>query len=111
MASPFRLFRKHTKPLLAVIMCLLILAWLGGSALTNVGGSANRPGGDNRDARSVAVHWDGGKLTNQQLHDLVARRKLVNGFLKQVEYDGGLSAIQAGVEPPPLRVQRLLGPE
>ena len=63
------------------------------------------------DAGTVAVSWDGGKLTNQQLNDMVMRRRMLNAFLQQVEMQGSRSAYEAGVEPSQLRVQRLLGPE
>ena len=53
----------------------------------------------------MAVSWDGGKLTNQQLNDMVMRRRLLNEFLGQVEMEGQRSAYEAGVEPRPLHVQ------
>jgi hypothetical protein len=112
MASPFRLFRKHTKPLLAVFMVLLIIAWLGGGALTSYMGNAQAgKASADRDARAVAVHWDGGKLTNRELSELVYRRHVLNGFLSRVEMDGRRSAYEAGVEPRQLHVEMLAGPD
>jgi hypothetical protein len=112
MASPFKLFRKHMKPLLAVFMSLLIVAWLAGGALTTMGRQGSGGGKTPRTPRAVAVRWNGGKLTNQDLDELVTRRRIVNAFLKQVEYDGAVNTVNATqVEPPPIRVPRLLGPE
>ncbi len=112
MASPFRVFRKNVKPMLAIITVLLILAWLGGGALTSImGGSDGGARSAGGDARAVAVRWDGGSLTNQEVNNLVMRRRLLNSFLQQVEMGGARTAYEAGVEPSELRVQRLLGPD
>ncbi len=112
MASPFRVFRKNVKPLLVIIVVLLMLAWVGGSGLTTyMSGSRGRSGDPSRDANAVAASWEGGSLTNQELGNLVARRRITNEFLKQVEFLGGQSAYMAGIEPPALRVQQLMGPE
>ncbi|MCI0334967.1 MAG: hypothetical protein L0228_17305 [Planctomycetes bacterium] len=112
MASPFRVFRKNVKPLLAIFVVMLMLAWVGGSGLTTyMSGPRGRGGDPSGDENAVAVSWEGGSLTNQELANLVARRRYTNEFLKQVEILGGQSAYLAGIEPPALRVQRLMGPE
>ncbi len=111
MASPFRLFRKYVKPMLAFFVVMLIFSWAVGDSLFNYfGGSRNPAVSSQRAGREVAVRWDGGKLTNQQVNDLVVRRQMLNGFLERVEGMGARSAYEAGVEPRRLRVQRLLGP-
>jgi hypothetical protein len=112
MASPFRLFRKYVKPLLAVFVVMLMLSWVIGDSLFNwFAGDRNPAAVSRMEARTVAVRWDGGTLTNAQLNDMVVRRRLLNAFLQQVEMIGGRSAYEAGVEPSQLRVQRMLGPE
>jgi hypothetical protein len=59
----------------------------------------------------VAVRWDGGKLTNSELAQLVMQRRILNGFIGQVEAIGRRAAIEAGGEPQPLRVEPIVGPE
>lgn len=112
MASPFRYFRKNVKPLLATLMVLLIIAWLGGGALTGyLGRSQSGAGRASQAPGAVAVRWDGGSLTNQQVAQLVGRRRLLNEFLRRVEISGMQDAYQAGVEATPLRVVPLRLPD
>ncbi|HEX3599695.1 MAG TPA: hypothetical protein VHU84_06095, partial [Lacipirellulaceae bacterium] len=112
MASPFRLFRKNMKPLMAVMFVLLMLSWVVGDAVFNYFGGSRNAGPRNRqNAGAVAVSWNGGKLTNMQVQDLVMRRHILNGFLEQVMMMGQRSAYEAGVEPRPLHVQDLRGPD
>src|SRR3954451_23411597 len=112
MASPFRLFRKHQKTMLAVagVICMFVFV-VGDSLFSYFGGSRNARATNDREAGAVAVSWDGGKLTNRQLNDLVARRKMVNYFLREVEANGRRPSVEAGVDAPELRVESLLGPE
>ena len=111
MASPFHIFRKNIKPLLAVMTALLVVGWLAGGALTGyMGRSGVSPSDARHSASAVAVSWKDGKLTNQQIQDMVVRRKVVNNFLTQVMYEGAMNAARAGVEPSPLRVQDLRRP-
>src|SRR5262249_4975861 len=67
--------------------------------------------GEALDARATAVHWDSGKLSNQQLNELTMRRRILNRFLQTVEMEGRRPSVEAGVDAPDLRVQPLLGPE
>lgn len=111
MASPFRVFRKNVKPMLAFFVVMLMLSWvIGDSLFTYFAGNRNPSASTRQNAKAVAVSWDGGKLTNLQLNEMVARRQILNSFLEQVEGMGAQSALQAGVEPRPLRVERMLGP-
>ena len=73
--------------------------------------SSRSEGGEAKDAKATAVHWDGGKLTNRQLSELVFRRRVLNNFLKNVEMEGTRPSVMAGVDPPELRVQRMIAPE
>lgn len=109
MASPFRYFRKNAKIMLAVFVVLLVFSWVIGDSLRTFydGGS----GGGRHDAGAIAVNWDGGSLTNQQVNQMVMLRRVLNTFLQNVQFEGERSAYMAGVEPAQLRVQQLLGPE
>jgi hypothetical protein len=108
MASPFRIFRKYQKTLLVIAGVVLMFVFVVGDSLVSyLTGSRNPRTGDERDARAVAVHWDGGSLTNRQLSDLVFRRHILNHFLGQIEAAGEMPSREAGVDPPELRVQTL----
>src|SRR4029078_6626405 len=112
MASPFRGFRKNQKLLLVIASVMAIFAFvIGDSLFTYMTGGRNARQTDQTDMRAVAVQWDGGKLTNRQVQELVARRQILNRFLREVQGEGEVSARQAGVDPPPLRVRQLLGPD
>src|SRR6476659_1280935 len=112
MASPFRVFRKNQKLLLVIASVMAIFAFvIGDSLFTYMTGGRRSGQQDQTDLRAVAVHWDGGKLTNREVNELVSRRRILNTFLRQVEGEGEISARQAGVEPAQLRVRRLLGPD
>jgi hypothetical protein len=112
MASPFRVFRKYQKTLLAVAGVVLMFVFVVGDSLFSYfGGGRNARAGDDRDAKATAVHWDGGKLSNRELNELVMRRRILNNFLKNVEIAGMRPSAEAGVDPPELRVQRLIAPE
>ena len=111
MASPFRIFRKYQKMLLVVAGVILMFVFvIGDSLVAYLGGRPPGSGDVNRDADAVAVTWDGGKLTNQELDQLVMRRRIVNSFLQGVHDAGIRSAIVAGIEPRELRVQPIGGP-
>jgi hypothetical protein len=84
---------------------------VGDSLFSYFGGGRNARAGDDRDAKATAVHWDGGKLSNRELNELVMRRRILNNFLKNVEIAGMRPSAEAGVDPPELRVQRLMAPE
>jgi hypothetical protein len=113
MASPFRIFRKYMKTLLVVFGVMIMLSFVvGDSLVTYLGGSrggVSRASG--RGAGDVAVSWDGGSLTNQEVYNLVQRRRIVNSFIQGVEFTGREAAFRAGVEPRPLRVQPIYGAE
>ena len=84
---------------------------VGDSLVSYLGGSRNAGAKEENNASAVAVEWDGGKLTNRQVSDLVFRRKLLNNFLRNIEMEGRRPSAAAGVDPPELRVQPLIGPE
>ncbi|HEY3394369.1 MAG TPA: hypothetical protein VGK58_16770 [Lacipirellulaceae bacterium] len=114
MASPFRIFRKYMKTLMVIfgVMIMFVFVVLDPMAAYLGGGRVASDGGSRRDANDVAVTWDGGSLTNDELEQLVSQRQILNSFLRNVEYEGGMAAVQAGVEPDALqlRVTRLGGP-
>ena len=113
MASPFSIFRKNVKPLLAVFVVMLMLSWVVGDSLIGyfTGVRNGIRTGQCDWTRTTAVSWDGGSLNNKQVADMVMRRRNLNEFLRQVEGTGARTAIEAGVEPRPLHVERMLGPE
>lgn len=110
MASPFRVFRKYMKPILAVFVVVLMLSWVIGDSLRSLLGGTRAPG-TAQAAGEVAVTWNGGRLTNAELSQLVLQRRVLNAFLRQVELEGIGAAQTAGTEPQPLRVPRMLGVE
>lgn len=112
MASPFSVFRKHQRTLIAVSGVILMLVFVVGDPLSMFirgGGGGGGPQG-NMAADAVAVRWNGGKITNAELNNLVVRRHLVNDLVQSVEYMGRQAATQAGVEPRQLRVEPIYGP-
>jgi hypothetical protein len=111
MASPFNMFRKNMKGIMAFMFVILMLTWVIGDSVMNFFGGDRSRASNRQTAGAVAVSWDGGKLTNQQLNELVMRRRMLNEFLGQVEASGQRSAYEAGVEPRPLHVQILRGPD
>lgn len=106
MASPFRIFRKYLKPLMVVLGVMIMFSFVILDPLAKylAGGRVGNGDDPNRDANAVAVSWEGGELTNQELDSLVFRRRVARGFLDQVEGLGAQSAYLAGLEPSPLRV-------
>ncbi len=112
MASPFRVFRKYQKALLAVAGVVLMFVFVVGDSLFSyLGTDRTAAAGEDHEADATAVHWDGGKLTNRELSELVTRRQILNKFLRDVEIEGMRPSAVAGVDPPELRVQRLLAAE
>ncbi|MEX2091407.1 MAG: hypothetical protein WD971_01955, partial [Pirellulales bacterium] len=112
MASPFRTFRKYQKSFLVVAGVILMFVFVLGDPLSQyLRSNSAGPGGTGRSPNDVAVKWNGGQLTNAELGQMVVRRLVVNGFLRQVEAIGRQAAIDAGGEPQPLRVEMILGPE
>lgn len=84
---------------------------IGDALMSKYSGGHPADRGDGQDAHATAVHWDGGKLSNQQLNELVTRRRILNHFLQTIEMEGRRPSVEAGVDPPELHVQPLLGPE
>jgi hypothetical protein len=110
--SPFEVFRKNMKPMMAILFVILMLTWVVGDSLFNIfSGNRASIASQQREAKFVAVSWDGGKLTNQQINDLIMRRRMLNEFLKQVEIGGQRSAYEAGIDPRPLHVQPIRLPD
>ena len=72
MASPFRAFRKYQKTLLAVAGVVLMFVFVLGDPLSQYLRSHSGGTGDAGQRPSdIAVHWNGGKLTNTELGQLV----------------------------------------
>ncbi|MCC7475962.1 MAG: hypothetical protein IT425_11235 [Pirellulales bacterium] len=109
MASPFRVFRKYSKPLMAFFVVVLMVSFLLADAAFNFFGSGRTSGGRDQRGGEVAVRWEGGELTNNQLAELVFRRQMLNAFLTNILGMGEQSAYEAGVEPRPVRLADLRG--
>jgi hypothetical protein len=113
MASPFRLFRRYQKALLVVAGVILMFVFVVGDSLMQYMQSSGGGASDDRRQlpQATAVTWNGGQLSNAELHQLVMQRVIVNMFVRTVEYAGRQAAYDAGVEPQPLTVEAILGPE
>lgn len=111
MASPFRTFRKYQKTMLVVAGVVLMFVFVIGDPLSQyLRGSAQGRGGA-RHPKEVAVKWNGGQLTNEELGHLVMRRLILNNFIRNVVVFGQQAAEEAGGEPAPLRVVPIIGAE
>lgn len=114
MASPFRLFRKHVKPLLVLFGVLIIFVFVIGDSLSVIMGSGSErstPSGS-RKPGAVAVRWDGGKLTNAELSRLVMRTRILNALQRQILEEGARAVFAGGgTSLPRLRVEPLNLPE
>ncbi|MEN1681035.1 MAG: hypothetical protein AAGJ46_15715 [Planctomycetota bacterium] len=97
--TSFDYFRRNTG-LMVFIFGLAILSFVIADPLlqmTQSGGGRMQGGGD------VAVSWDGGQFTEEQLNSLVGQRQVLMGFLREVQALGRQTAILGGqVEPQPL---------
>ncbi len=112
MASPFRAFRKHQKTLIVVAGVVLMFVFVLSQPLSQyLRGHSGGEGGGRRHPAAIAVEWNGGKLTNAELAQLVTRRLVVNNFLRQVQGIGQQAAQEAGGELQPLRVATMIRPE
>ena len=56
---------------------------VGDSLFSYFGGGRNARAGEDHDAKATAVHWDGGKLTNRQLNELVIAATNSQQFFKE----------------------------
>jgi hypothetical protein len=114
MASPFHAFRKYQKSFLVVAGVILMFVFVIGDPLMSYLGGGARGGAGRQGPQApnaTAVSWNGGSLTNAEIDQMVFRRRLVNSFLKAIEVGGAQAAIEAGVEPREIRVNRMLGAE
>ncbi len=112
MASPFRVFRKNQKALMAVAGVVIIFVFVLGDSLSQyVNSRRNNQSASGEGPNDTAVKWKDGQLTNAELGQLVVQRRVVNAFLRQVEGIGRQAAIEAGGDPQPLRVEIILGAE
>ena len=96
---------------MAVFTVLLMIAWAGGGGLSTFLNGPRAGSDPSMKASATAVEWNGGSLTNQQVYDMVTKRRLLNAFMQRVHDLGARTAYLAGVEPSQLRVQSLMGPE
>jgi hypothetical protein len=100
------------KTLLVVFGVLIMFAFVVLDPMVQYlgGGRVAAEVGSRRDGGDVAVTWKGGSLTNNELENLVMRRRIVDSFIRGVGMGGIQLAIEAGAEPREPRVAPLLGP-
>ena len=80
MNSPFKIFRKHQKGVMVVmVFAALILFGIGDTLIKMVGGSGGPQG------TKVVVETNVGKLTQMQMHNLLQKRKIAYRFI-QIAY-------------------------
>lgn len=86
MSSPFRYFRKHTKAFMAVaaVMCMFLFVFASGT-----GGGGGGSQDNQRRASAVVATWDGGRITEGELAQLVQQRLITDEFLRMVFAQGG----------------------
>ena len=77
MSSPFTIFRKHQKLLLAVFGVMLMVVFTVGYSLSQIAGEGGG-GGEN----PVVVQWNGDQLTRDNLESLRTLRAYLAGFLQ-----------------------------
>ncbi len=84
MASPFRYFRKHTKAFMAAatVMCMFLFVFARG---TGRGRSTQGV----RQAGATVATWNGGKINERELDNLVHNRKATDEFLRRLFMQGG----------------------
>lgn len=109
MASPFNVFRKYQKTLLVAAGVILMFVFVIGDSLVPMLNRSAAPQGAAA-PNAVAVEWNGGRLTNQELDHAKMRRAIVNSFIQSVFYAGVEASQLAGIEPRPLKVEPIVGP-
>ncbi len=112
MATPFTVFRKYSGIMMAFFGALLMLSFVVADPLMNWM-SGRSGGGPASGGKEVAVSWNGGQLTEQQLATLVMHRRILTQFQGAVHDIGLRSAYEAGVSESELmtpRVQPLILP-
>src|SRR5687767_12749157 len=119
MASPFSVFRRHQKVLMAIACVVGVFAFVLSDSLPSLmggpSGGGTNPASTRPKDRDLAVHWNGGRLTNGELSQLVFRRRVTNSFQRQVHDTGAqaeqMVAMTTGVPPRQLTVQPAVGPD
>ena len=112
MSSPFQIFRKYQKSLLVVAGVILMFVFVIGDSLFQWLGAAAQgpPAAGGSAPTDLAVKWDGGSLSNQELRQMVFRRRVVKGFLEQLFQLGRKLAFDAGADPQQLpQIQLVAG--
>ncbi len=100
MASPFRIFRKHQKVLIAVAAVLCMVIFVFSDALMGLVKSA-AGGGSARSPDALVASWDGGSLNVRELAILRSRRLFLNDFLRRLQMTGAQRVIADGGSPAP----------
>lgn len=77
MQSPFKIFRKHQKVVMAVMVFVALILFGIGDTLMKMVGNTGGPQGS-----KVVVATNIGKLTQLQMHNLMQQRKIIHRFVQ-----------------------------
>jgi hypothetical protein len=77
MQSPFRIFRKHQKGVMVVLVFTAVILFTVGDSVLKMASGTGGPQGS-----KVVVETNIGKLTQLQMHNLMQQRKIVNRFIQ-----------------------------
>ncbi|TWT90597.1 periplasmic folding chaperone [Pseudobythopirellula maris] len=110
MATPFTVFRKNTGLMMAILCALLMFSFVLADPLAQYAAGGRDGAGPDRSLEVVAT-WDGGRVTERQLSELVMHRRILALFQQRVLQIGYQSALAAGVQDPRLTIRPLDLPE
>ena len=111
MATPFTVFRKYSGIMMAFFGALLMLSFVVADPLMTWMSGGNGSGAPSG-GKEVAVTWNGGKLTEQQLGQLVKHRRILAQFQDLLPHHeehashATPSSSSAGVTPAPASERR-----
>ncbi len=90
MASPFRIFRKHQKVMIATLAILAMGAFVFLDPLMQLfgGGGGRRPEASN----DVVIRWDDGEIRQWDLERMVQMRNIVNYFVSAASQLGSMAS-------------------
>jgi hypothetical protein len=98
MASPFHVFRKHQKVLIATLGLLAMVAFVFLDPLMSLlGGGRGSGGGTTND---VVIEWDDGEIREFDLDRMLRMRAVLNHFVQTAWQLGAMASGSEGGTPP-----------